>query len=57
MISVRDLTDNELLEQIKNAKEDLESAQYGTGDYNVAIAELRVALQEKRRRKGDNCGK
>ena len=50
MKSVRDFSDMELNEQIKNARDDLEGAEYGTGVYNLALSELHVSILEKQRR-------
>lgn len=50
MQSIKKFTDAELLEQIDNAQDDLESAEYGTGDYNAAQAELEVATGEAKKR-------
>lgn len=54
MINIRELTDEELEKQIENCRADLDEAEYGTGDYNSALAELHVAENEKNRRKGKN---
>lgn len=50
MISIKELTDAELDKQIRNARTDIDEAEYGSGDYNTAFAELMVAEQEKQRR-------
>lgn len=50
MKSIKDFTDEELAEQITNAQEDLDSAEYGSGDYNTALAELQVATGEAKQR-------
>lgn len=50
MISIRDLTDEELDEQIDNARLEMDSSEYGSGDYNSAYSELIVAQKEKGRR-------
>ena len=50
MISIKYLTDEELFEQIDCAQEDLDSAEFNTGDYNAALAEKHVAEEEARRR-------
>ncbi len=52
MISIKDLTDAELDKQIRDARADMDSAEYGTGDYNTALAELTVAEKEKKRKEG-----
>lgn len=48
MRSVKDFTDDELLKQIDNAREDMDSSDYGSGDYNSVLAELEIALKEKK---------
>lgn len=53
MRSIKDFTDIELNKQIEDAKADLGQAEYGTGDYNHAKAELAVASKEKKRRVGE----
>lgn len=50
MISIKYLTDEELLVQIECAQDDLDSADFNTGDYNAALAEKYVAEKEARRR-------
>ena len=50
MKSIRDFSDMELNEQIKNSRDDLEGAEYGTGVYNSALSELHVSIVEKQRR-------
>lgn len=53
MINIDDLTDSDLDQQIEDARFDVDNAEYGTGDYNTAAAEIVVALKEKRRRERD----
>lgn len=50
ILSVKDFTNQELLEQILNAEEDLDSLKYGTADYNAALSEIIVAKIELARR-------
>lgn len=50
MQSIKDFTDEELRDQIINAQEELDSAEYGSGDYNTALAEKHVAEKEAKRR-------
>lgn len=50
MISIKYLTDEELLEQIECAQDDLDNSDFNTGDYNTALAEKHVAEDEARRR-------
>lgn len=52
MKSIKDFTDLELDEQIKNAILDIEEVRTD-GDFYAAIAELEVARREKRRRACD----
>lgn len=50
MISIKDMTNEELEQQIIYATEELDTAEYGTGDYNSALSELKVAEKEKQHR-------
>lgn len=50
MQSIKDYTDSELKEQILKAQDDMDSIEYGTADYNAAVAELHVAQHESKRR-------
>jgi hypothetical protein len=50
MRSIQDFSDKELNKQIKNARNDLDKAEYGTGDYNSSYSELTVALREWQKR-------
>lgn len=50
MQSIKDFTDEELRDQIDNAQEDLDSSEYGTADYNAALSELHVAINEAEQR-------
>lgn len=52
MLNIKDFTDEELNNQITNLETDLNTFEYGTGDYNIALAEMEVALKEKKRREG-----
>lgn len=52
MKSIKDFTDLELDEQIKNAILDIEEVKTD-GDFYAAIAELEVARREKQRRGGE----
>ena len=51
MKSIKDFTNEELNKQIEDARADLDASEYGTGDYNAALAELNVANKEKQRMK------
>jgi len=51
MQSVKDFTDQNLKEEIIKAQEDMDNAEYGTSDYNAAVAELHVAYHEAKRRR------
>lgn len=46
IVSIKDFTDKELLEQILNAQEELDSLEYGTADYNATLSEVMVAKIE-----------
>jgi nitric oxide synthase oxygenase domain/subunit len=50
MKSIQDFSDKELYEQIKNTRNDLDEAEYGTSDYNSALIELNVAIRESQQR-------
>lgn len=50
MLSIKDFTNIELLEQISNAQEDMDNLEYGTADYNAALSELTVAQAELNKR-------
>jgi hypothetical protein len=54
MLSIREFTDEELEKQICYLKEDLDTYEYGSGDYNAALSEMEVALKEKARREKEN---
>lgn len=46
MISIKDMSYNELMEKIENCKELIEEYEVGTGDYNTCKAELHVVEKE-----------
>lgn len=50
MLSIKNFSDSELLKQIADAREELDSAEYGTADYNAALSELHVAEREADKR-------
>lgn len=50
MLNIKDFTDKELDKQIQNAQDDMDQFEYGTGDYNRAVAELAIAKEEKKKR-------
>jgi hypothetical protein len=51
MISIKDMSFEELKEQIDNCKDALEECELGTGDYNSLNAELIVAKSEMKIRR------
>lgn len=50
MVSIKDITDMELLDHITVNQESLEPSEYGSADYNSVASELTVAHQERKRR-------